>query len=200
VADYYAARLADHGPTAAGVDWNSRESQELRFEQLLRVMDRDAAGSLNDYGCGYGALLEFIQGRGLQLDYFGYDIAEQMVAVAQERATDAAARFTTVAAELPVADYTVASGIFNVRLEADDAAWLEHVVATLAHMQAISSRGFAFNMLTSYSDPERMRTDLYYADPGFILDHCVRNLSRRVAILHDYELYEFTVLVRLGPS
>ena len=28
-------------PTARGVDWNSEESQELRFEQLLRVADRE---------------------------------------------------------------------------------------------------------------------------------------------------------------
>ena len=34
---YYGAKIAEHGPTARGVDWNDEASQELRFEQLLKV-------------------------------------------------------------------------------------------------------------------------------------------------------------------
>jgi hypothetical protein len=55
----------------------------------------------------------------------------------------------------------------------------------------------AFNALTSHSDQERMRPDLFYANPAFMLDHCLSRYSRNVVVNHDYELYEFTVLVRL---
>ena len=48
------------------------------------------------------------------------------------------------------------------------------------------------------SDPDRMRDDLYYADPCFFFDHCMRRFSRRVALLHDYELFDFTMLVPLS--
>jgi hypothetical protein len=41
-----------------------------------------------------------------------------------------------------------------------------------------------------------MRDDLYYADPCELFDHCKRQHSRNVALLHDYTLYEFTILVR----
>jgi hypothetical protein len=41
-----------------------------------------------------------------------------------------------------------------------------------------------------------MRDDLYYADPRVIFDHCKRSFSRWVALLHDYGLYEFTIIVR----
>jgi hypothetical protein len=51
-------------------------------------------------------------------------------------------------------------------------------------------------MLTSYSDPDRMRPDLYYANPGEIFDQCKQRYSPQVALLHDYGLWEFTVLVR----
>jgi hypothetical protein len=57
-------------------------------------------------------------------------------------------------------------------------------------------KGFAFNALTSYSDPERMKNTLYYADPCRLFDLCKREFSRDVALLHDYGLYEFTILVR----
>jgi SAM-dependent methyltransferase len=200
VATYYAEKLAEHGPTAAGVDWNSTRSQELRFSKLLQVIDQPGRVSINDYGCGYGALADFLQAAEVDVDYRGFDVATEMVEAARARLADPGHSFTTVLDDLPVADYTVASGIFNVRLEADDETWLAHVMKTLDEMRSLSSRGLAFNMLTSYSDPDRMRPDLFYADPGFILDHCIRRFSRRVAVLHDYELYEFTTLVRLDEA
>ena len=60
----------------------------------------------------------------------------------------------------------------------------------------LSTKGFAFNLLTRYSDSELMRPDLYYADPLFLFDYCKNKYSRLVSIIHDYPLYEFTVLVR----
>ncbi|MGH6609130.1 MAG: class I SAM-dependent methyltransferase, partial [Burkholderiaceae bacterium] len=57
-------------------------------------------------------------------------------------------------------------------------------------------RGFAFNSLTVYSDPDKKRADLYYADPCALFDRCKRLYSRNVALLHDYDLYDFTILVR----
>ena len=44
------------GPTHRGVDWSSRDSQELRFATLLTASTGAAAPSLLDFGCGYGAL------------------------------------------------------------------------------------------------------------------------------------------------
>jgi hypothetical protein len=41
-----------------------------------------------------------------------------------------------------------------------------------------------------------MRADLYYADPAQVFDYCKRRFSPNVALLHDYGLYEFTILVR----
>jgi hypothetical protein len=41
-----------------------------------------------------------------------------------------------------------------------------------------------------------MRPDLYYGDPAFFFDHCKTHYARDVALLHDYGLYEFTLLVR----
>ena len=57
-------------------------------------------------------------------------------------------------------------------------------------------RGFAFNLLSLSSDPERRRPNLYYADPAEMLSHCLARYGRSVALLQDYGLYEFTVIVR----
>jgi len=58
----------------------------------------------------------------------------------------------------------------------------------------MSRAGFAFNCVSHYVD-YRVPT-LYYADPLRFFDHCKRRYSRFVSLLHDYPLYEFTILVR----
>jgi hypothetical protein len=84
-----------------------------------------------------------------------------------------------------------------LRLTTKDENWRAYILETIKNFADLSTKGFAFNMLTLYSDAEKMRPDLYYGDPTFFFDHCKRNYSRNVALLHDYELYDFTILVRL---
>ena len=196
---YYSAKFEEHGATARGVDWNSEESQRLRFEELLKVVDdRARAFTLNDYGCGYGALADYLGVGGFDFRYIGFDVSPTMRAHA-ERSHEGDERITFVADEndLETADYTVASGIFNVRLDVAQDAWVPYVEETIARIASLSRRGFALNMLTSYSDPELMRPDLFYADPRAFFDLCKTRYSRNVALLHDYGLYEFTLIIRL---
>jgi len=197
---YYTGKFMEHGPTARGVDWNSPESQELRFGQLLKLHDRSGQPfSITDFGCGYGALVPYLTARYDEFVYRGYDLSAEMLEYARrEHADPPRVDFVADATELEASDYTVASGILNVKLDADDENWRGYVLDTLDRLAALSTRGFAFNVLTSYSDADRMRPDLYYADPAFLFDHCKRRYSRNVALLHDYELYEFTVVVRLA--
>lgn len=193
---YFTEKLREHGPTARGVDWNSQASQELRFEQLLRIVDDSQPFSLIDYGCGYGALAQYLLDRDMSCTYQGFDISAAMLAQARRMMAGEQVRFVGDEAQLVAADYVVASGIFNLRMTISDDMWLTYILETLNRMHALSLRGFAFNILTSYSDRERMRPDLYYADPRVLFDHCKRTFSRFVAVLHDYPLYEFTILVR----
>ncbi|HZZ95339.1 MAG TPA: methyltransferase [Usitatibacter sp.] len=200
VADYYSAKLAEHGASPRGVDWNGEESQVLRFRQLARIIDEPASFALNDVGCGYGALYDFLAPQHAQMRYLGCDISPGMVTAARERHPGAAnASFVQGAAPPERGDYSVASGILNVRLQHTDAEWREHMQSTLDLLDRLSTRGFAFNCLTSYSDADRMRDYLYYADPCEWFDRCKRRYAKDVALLHDYGLYEFTILVRKAP-
>lgn len=194
VGRYYSERIREFGPTPRGVDWNSEESQNLRFTQLARVLG-DGPYSVVDFGCGYGAFVGFLEARGNRFTYAGFDISREMVGKAAEL-HGRSGRFTSSAAELEPADFAVASGVFNVKLDTGDEEWTDYALDTLGILDRLGRRGFAFNMLTSYSDADRMRPDLYYADPCRFFDHCKRSFSKNVALLHDYGLYEFTMLVR----
>ena len=195
-ATYYAEKIAAFGATPQGVDWNGEDGQRLRFTQLAKVIDADT-GTLNDIGCGYGAFLDYLNANHPGIAYYGVDISPPMIEAARRRHPTAAADTFSVGNRPPrIADYTIASGIFNVRLQHNDAAWLDYLRATLQLINSVSRRGFAFNCLTAYSDPERMRSDLYYAQPVALFDYCMRHFSRNVALLHDYRLYEFSIIVR----
>lgn len=194
VKKYYSEKIRTHGPTARGVDWNSQESQQLRFTQLLKLIDHDGAFTVNDFGCGYGALADYLKRNGYNFRYTGFDISPEMTASAKELNPDM--DFIGDKAELREADYTLASGIFNVKLNTLDEDWTNYMMGVLDTINSLSKIGFAFNALTKYSDAEFMRGDLYYADPLFFFDHCKTRYSRFVALLHDYQLYEFTILVR----
>jgi SAM-dependent methyltransferase len=196
-ARYYSAKIIEHGDSPKGVDWNSIDSQYTRFGELSRVIDLAADFSVNDLGCGYGALLDYFLDHKVNCRYQGYDISGEMISAASTRHKSVPGASFTIAAEpTETADYGIASGIFNVKQYRTDEEWKVHLVETLDKMAATSRQGFAFNCLTSYSDPPKMREDLFYADPCWLFDLCKRKYSRNVALLHDYGLYEFTILVR----
>jgi SAM-dependent methyltransferase len=194
--EHYRSCFSEHGATPLGVDWNGASSQEAHFEQLLKLLPPDRAIDINDLGCGYGALADFLDARCDLARYRGYDVNADMLSAARERF--AGERFSFELADQPTeqADFGVASGIFTLRLERTDDQCLSALFATAEALHATSSLGFAFNCLTSYSDAEKMRQYLYYPDPCIVFDYCKRRFAPNVALLHDYGLYAFTILVR----
>ncbi len=202
---YFSEKLSLHGANARGVDWNSEERQRLCFSQILKVCRHPETGewdrdfSLLDFGCGYGALAEYLAGESVPLaSYLGYDLSEAMVTAASEKtwALGDKAAFTAVEPAGAACDYVVASGVVALKLQADEALWKIHVAETIRRIWGMARKGIAFNSLTRYSDPDRMRPDLYYPDPCELFHFCKTELSRQVSLLHDYGPYEFTILVR----
>ncbi|MBK8444298.1 MAG: class I SAM-dependent methyltransferase [Sphingobacteriales bacterium] len=192
---YYTAKLQAHGTTPQGADWNGAASQELRFAVLAQLFDAQKSNfSVLDYGCGYGAFWEWLQRQTYtDIIYSGYDISAAMLQTAQEQYP--ALAFSRQIPET-AADFVVASGVWNVKQQQNTTQWEQYICDELAQLQRLSKRGFAFNLLTAYSDPPKQRDYLYYASPTFWFDYCKRHFSARVALLHDYPLYEFTILVR----
>jgi len=197
--EYFSEKLDTFGATAKGVDYNGEQAQQIRFAELVKVINPANKFSVIDYGSGYGAMFEFINQRGWDFEYYGVDLIEKMVIAGREKYKDFPnTHFTTNEKELPITDYLVAAGIFNIKMETPYDEWHNFVCETLPRMNALCSKGFSFNMLTKYSDADRMaqRPDLFYADPLFFFDFCKRKFSRNAALLHDYGLYDFTILVR----
>lgn len=196
IRDLYEGNLAEHGTTSKSVGWRDEASQRLRFERLARVIDPGAgAFTVNDWGCGYGAMFGYLDGvfGPAMTRYTGYDISSEMLAAARARCADPRAAFVHGGDVTAEADYTFVSGTFNVKLEASDADWDAYIKRQLETMYAQSRRGIAFNLLTSYVDWRQ--DNLFYADPADFVGFCKHRLSRYVTLLHDYQLFEWTILV-----
>ena len=193
VDQYYSEKISEFGTTSKGVDWNGEESHYLRFEQLTKILTKNKDFTLLDFGCGYGSLIQFLNEKKFDYNYTGYDISSAMLNEGKKKFQ--AYNFTNEISN-NLFDFTIANGIFNVKLSTPKKEWEKYMFKTLNQINNLSAEGFSFNILTSYSDKKYMKDYLYYANPLEIFDYCKRNFSRNVALLHDYELYEFTVLVR----
>lgn len=196
VEQYYREKIREFGIDPKGVDWKDEHSQNIRFKQLLKIIDDDKPIAINDLGCGYGALFLYLSREtSVKVSkYYGYDICADMLVNARNLISDERASFIESDKILFDADYSVCSGIFNVKLDIELPQWEEFILDTLSNINEKSSSGFAFNCTTSYVDYKVAH--LYYGAPFFFFDYCKKNFSRNVALLHDYGLYEWTILVR----
>jgi len=192
---YYSEKLKLHGPVYKGADWGSLQAQQISFAQLSRLITAEDP-SLLDYGCGYGALYDFLKEQQLKTRYTGFDISEEMLAHAKKLHATENAEWIGCLPKNALYDYVIACGIFSIRLDIPTAEWEEHTLQTLQKINALSKKGFAFNSLTSYSDAHLMKDHLYYPDPAFLFDYCKKHFSKYVSLIHDYPKYEFVIIVR----
>lgn len=195
---FYAKNLEAHGTGAQGVGWKNEQAQIVRFEQLQKVLPANERFSLNDLGCGTGGFADFLSKHYKNFTYIGYDMLDEMVRLAQEQHSKENVSFRKIekGSDMQVADFSVASGIFNIRYGMNDERWRQYILDTIHDLHNKSTKGFAFNALTTYSDKEFMKPELFYSDPLALFDYCKRNFSKNVALLHDYYQYDFTIIVR----
>lgn len=196
---YYSQKILRHGATPLGVDWTCQPTQELRFVQLLKVCDFGQPFSLNDVGCGYGALLAFLarRHRAAHVDYLGTELSQAMIDHARPSRRPAIRSQFVVTAGIPrIADYSVASGIFNVKLGQPAARWTLFVKQMLAAMHAASRLGFAVNFLAPPEQGMQDIPELYRPSPGTWVRYCKRQFNTSVELASDYGMREFTLIVR----
>ncbi|SFM87695.1 class I SAM-dependent methyltransferase [Variovorax sp. OV329] len=199
IGGYYSEKVREHGATPLGVDWSCVPTQEMRFVQLLKLCDFSEDFSLNDVGCGYGALLQFLKRRyrRRQIQYFGTDLSDGMIAAASRKwRSHPSARFSLASQGLQISDYSVASGIFNVKLNGANEAWDAIIRNSLQRMRDASRKGFAVNFLSAPLNPESGIAELYFAEPEHWAGYCERQLNTEVEIVRGYGLKEFTLLMR----
>lgn len=193
IENLYDTSLQEHGVDSKSVGWENHDLHQLRFKKLVSQIDNKTEITVNDLGCGYGAMYNYLNEKFKLKTYYGYDISEHMLDKAREHIKDKKCEWICNSKLNTVADYTFISGIFNVKFDTNIEEWTKYILSVLDNVNEYSSKGFSFNLLTSYVDYKKEH--LYYGDPTFFFDYCKKNYSKKVALLHDYELWEWTIIV-----
>ena len=163
----YKERLADLGPTPKGVFWRDESTQIARFDALLDLVDSVtpvANPTLGDVGCGYGAMLDFVQKtpRYQNFHYIGIDINRAMINSCKEKFTDQKHLFFVgKLPPLPV-DFCVFSGTFNLCYTTDISLWTEYIFANLQKCWQRSRHGLVLNLLCG--PKTKITNQIYYAE------------------------------------
>ena len=148
----YRDRLASKGRTAQGVFWRSQSSQFARFDALLSLVHQLRGyqpTSIADIGCGYGAMLDFINqsSKFQHIEYYGVDINRAMIAACRQKFPHQPDIFSTGNRPSCNVDFCLFSGTFNLTHSHDPAIWNEYIFACLDYCMAKTRYGLVLNLL-----------------------------------------------------
>lgn len=194
----YEHQLSEHGPTPSGVLWSDEKGQIERFETLCAIIDDESKNStIIDYGCGYGAFFRFLRDKPYMSEgrYFGYDICPSMIDSAKQSFDcDPRACFEVSAIASAKADYSFASGTFNMKATESNVKWAIFIKESIYNLSEASKLGIGFNLLSCKNIEQEW---LYYADPDEFYKFCTINFSGKTEIIFNKAKTEFTLLVKL---
>jgi|SaaInlStandDraft_4_1057021.scaffolds.fasta_scaffold43145_1 SAM-dependent methyltransferase len=195
---YYKNLMSIEQKTSRKVGWRDEAAQIIRFQQLYKLIENENNPNIADLGCGLATFYGFLKEQKRNFNYTGYDISKSMIANAKKIINDNNCELLLIdnIAKIKEHDFIILSGVFNMKKEVKDNVWLDYILNQLEVINHKSRKGFGFNLLTSYSDSEFKDDELFYAEPDFFFNYCKKKFSKNVALLHDYEEYDFTVIVR----
>ena len=199
VARRYEWSINKYGPIHRAAAWRDEKRQQRRFDIFTGLLayntNRDNV-TINDLGCGYGAMFDtfrklpqFSNGA-----YFGYDISRAMIKAAKIKISDPRALFIRNHKATKIADYSFVSGTYNMKMAANEDEWLAYIEESIVQLWSKTKISMGFNMLNIES-PLRENT-LYYADPAHFMNFCHKNLKANVRMINLLHPNEFVIFIR----
>jgi len=113
---FYTSAIEMHGVSAKGVNWHSKNSQQIRFNTILSMLPKELDSiSIVDAGCGFGDFYLYMQKKKrVPKEYIGIDSLLDMYSIASERTGCEILMADICKDTLPIADYYICSGAMNV--------------------------------------------------------------------------------------
>ena len=162
----YRDRLVSKGKTYQGVFWRSQSSQYARFDALLSLVHQlrgSQPTSIADIGCGYGAMLDFINqsSNSRHVNYWGVDINRAMIAACRQKFPHQPDIFSTGNKPSRNVDFCLFSGTFNLTKSSDPALWNDYIFACLDSCMAKTRYGLVLNLLCT--PKAQIQKQIFYA-------------------------------------
>lgn len=182
VEEHYRSLFKIYGDSYKSAQWSNRETQEKRFEILAEISNLNYKKVL-DFGCGTGDLASYFEKMGLNVEYTGVDIVEELLACAKLKHPKH--RFGKLEEfDGEKFDFVLISGVFNNKFDNNEEFYRE----TLIELKPFCNEGIAFNMLSKYVD--FYDDHLFYEYPEKVFKFAKEHLTPYVVIRNEYELKE----------
>ena len=184
---FYQSAYKKHGITARGLNWNSEESQKIRFDIITSFLqDELSTCSIVDAGCGFGDLYFYWQENGLHVkSYVGVDSVKNSIQICTERLPKISFTCKDVLKDdLPYADWYIASGTLNILNDFQTWLFLEKILA-------YSNKGIIFNILEGNKKSENFN---YQKKEDIITFAKSKGFTCR--LMNDYLKNDMTVEIR----
>ena len=111
---FYTSAINIHGTTAKGVNWTSKETQEIRFDVILDILPKNIT-SLVDAGCGFGDFYIYMKTKNrVPKKYIGIDSLTDMYSIASNNTAQEIIIADITKDRLPHANFYICSGAMNV--------------------------------------------------------------------------------------
>ncbi len=198
--NHYEKTLEEFGPNSKGMDWPNSEDLEKRFKVLTDLIyftdTNNKKQSILDLGCGVGLLINFLNNNGLnkKLIYTGADISSKMIFTAKELHPEYDFEVRDVLRS-PFNenkfDYVIMNGLLTEKLDMTQSQMIEFAQNMIASSFKSCSKGIAFNVMSSHVDWKR--DDLFHWELDDIVEFMIKNCSRKIKIMMNYDLFEYTV-------
>ncbi|MBI5211741.1 MAG: class I SAM-dependent methyltransferase [Nitrospirae bacterium] len=187
VISFFDNNLMLHGDRPEAVRW-SPAGQVSRYLAMLDIGDINGSKIL-DFGCGKGDFYRFLKDRDIHVEYHGYDINENLIALAKKKFTGVDFNVFDIDKDnfAEDFDYIFLCGVFNLQVQGID----EDIKSTLIKLFQRCRIALAFNAISHYNPQKSF--ELHYTSPEDIFSFTIENLSPYVSLRHDRIHYDFTM-------
>lgn len=195
---FYTDCFIRHGTNHKGVDWPKEQDALARHSVMLDLLAADSGEkpTLLDLGCGYGALKDTMDAKGLHADYRGIELSEPMLQSARKRHPTLSWEVRDVLQQpLPErsVDFVVMNGVLTEKRELSFEAMESFAQAMIRAAFSACRVGIAFNVMSEHVDWKR--DDLFHLGFDRLAAFLKSEVSRNFVFRADYGLYEYTTYV-----
>lgn len=191
LSEFWNERTGKYGNSFEVVGW-TEESQRRRFEAISQLGDLSGS-SLLDVGCGRGDLLNFLKDKGIDIDYTGFDLNQEMINYCHTLFPDMKDKFRVfnILDSEPAQkfDYATCIGVLNQVTSPESP---EFAYRFIKRLFSLVNKAIAVS-ITSLHAP-RKTPDTYYFDPADMIDR-ICGITTCFKIDHTYLRNDFTIFL-----
>jgi len=189
IIDHYNDLFYKHGFSEKAMGWPKKRNL-LRYKILIDDFDLTNEKNILDFGCGLGYFNIYLGKMGIDIQYEGIDINNNLIEAAIEKQPNLNVKCIDALKHglNKNYNYIVSCGVHNTKISNN----FSFIKKTFQLFNTYSKEGFAMNFLSNKVD--YMNKNLYYSSPDKIMKLALE-FSNSVLLKHDYMPYEFTVIV-----